>query len=181
MTPKLTGSAGQCTPADMIVFLAGLPLVSRPVISKWFRQNPAIETKQDSSPVTIADQSVERGLRAAIAARFPDDMIMGEEFASTGNQDSAYRWIIDPIDGTKAFISGKPVFGTLVGLLHHNLPVAGLVDMPVLPNAILAERIFGRASRRIKRRRHFPQRAKRAWRCPIGNNIAARIKHRTSG
>ena len=131
MTPELTGSAGQCTPADMIAFLASLPLVSRPVISKWFRQNPAIETKQDSSPVTIADQSVERGLRAAIAARFPDDMIMGEEFASTGNQDSAYRWIIDPIDGTKAFISGKPAFGTLVGLLHHNLPVAGLVDMPV--------------------------------------------------
>ena len=132
MTPALTGSAGQCTPADMIAFLAGLPLVSRPVISKWFRQNPAIETKQDSSPVTIADQSVERDLRAAIAARFPDDMIMGEEFASTGNQDSAYRWIIDPIDGTKAFISGKPAFGTLVGLLHHNLPVAGLVDMPVV-------------------------------------------------
>ena len=131
MTPELTGSAGQCTPADMIAFLAGLPLVSRPVISKWFRQNPAIETKQDSSPVTIADQSVERDLRAAIAARFPDDMIMGEEFASTGNQDSAYRWIIDPIDGTKAFISGKPAFGTLVGLLHHNLPIAGLVDMPV--------------------------------------------------
>ena len=132
MTPELTGSAGQCTPADMIAFLAGLQLVSRPVISKWFRQNPAIETKQDSSPVTIADQSVERDLRAAIAARFPNDMIMGEEFASTGNQDSAYRWIIDPIDGTKAFISGKPAFGTLVGLLHHNLPVAGLVDMPVL-------------------------------------------------
>ena len=131
MTPELTGSAGQCTPADMIAFLAGLPLVSRPVISKWFRQNPAIETKQDSSPVTIADQSVERDLRAVIAARFPDDMIMGEEFARTGNQDSAYRWIIDPIDGTKAFISGKPAFGTLVGLLHHNLPVAGLGGMPV--------------------------------------------------
>ena len=96
MTPELTGSAAQCTPADMIAFLAGLPLVSRPVISKWFRQNPAIATKQDSSPVTIADQSVERDLRAAIAARFPDDMIMGEEFASTGNQDSAYRWIIHP-------------------------------------------------------------------------------------
>ena len=131
MTPELTGSAGQVTPADMIAFLAELPLVSRPVISKWFRQNPTVKNKQDSSPVTIADQSVERDLRATIAARFPDDMIMGEEFATTGNQDSAYCWIIDPIDGTKAFISGKPAFGTLVGLLHHNLPVAGLVDMPV--------------------------------------------------
>lgn len=137
ITPELTGSAGQCPPADMIAFLAGLPLVSRPVISKWFRQNLAIETKQDSSPVTIADQSVERDLRAAIAARFPGDMIMGEEFASTGNQDSAYRWIIDPIDGTKAFISGKPAFGTLVGLLHHNLPVAGLVDMPVFAESYI--------------------------------------------
>ena len=92
MTPELTGSAGQCTPADMIAFLAGLPLVSRPVISKWFRQNPAIETKQDSSPVTIADQSVERDLRAVIAARFPDDTIMGEEFASTGNQDRSFQF-----------------------------------------------------------------------------------------
>ena len=157
MTPELTGSAGQCTPADMIAFLAGLPLVSRPVISKWFRQNPAIETKQDSSPVTIADQSVERDLRAAIAARFPDDMIMGEEFASTGNQDSAYRWIIDPIDGTKAFISGKPAFGTLVGLLHHNLPVAGLVDMPVFAECYIGLNGFsGTHHADIKRCRHYP-------------------------
>jgi 3'-phosphoadenosine 5'-phosphosulfate (PAPS) 3'-phosphatase len=64
MTPELTGSAGQFTPADMIAFLAELPLVSRPVISKWFRQNPTVKNKQDSSPVTIADQSVERDLRA---------------------------------------------------------------------------------------------------------------------
>ena len=132
MTPELTGSAGQCTPADMIAFLTSLPSVSRPVISKWFRQNPAIETKQDSSPVTIADQSVECDLRAAIAARFPDDMIMGEEFASTGNQDSAYRWIIDPIDGTKSFIAGAPLFGTLVSLVKDGIPIIGIIDMPVL-------------------------------------------------
>lgn len=119
------------TPADMIAFLAGLPLISRPIISKWFRQNPATETKQDLSPVTIADREVEAALRAAIAARFPDDMIIGEEFGTTGKSDSPYSWIIDPIDGTKAFISGKPAFGTLVGLLHHDRPVAGLVDMPV--------------------------------------------------
>ena len=70
-TPGLTVSAGQCTPADMIAFLAGLPLVSRPIIVKWFRQNPKTETKTDLSPVTITDRLVETALRAAITQRFP--------------------------------------------------------------------------------------------------------------
>ena len=138
MTPGLTVSAGQCTPADMIAFLAGLSLVSRPIIAKWFRQNPKIETKSDLSPVTIADRSVETALRVAITQRIPADTIDGEEFGPDDRSDpskgatSSYRWIIDPIDGTKAFISGKPAFGTLVGLLHNDSPVAGLVDLPVL-------------------------------------------------
>ncbi len=138
MSPGLTVSAGQCAPADMVTFLAGLPLVSRPIIAKWFRQNPKTETKSDSSPVTIADRSVETALRVAITQRFPADKISGEEFGPEEKSDpnegatNSYQWIIDPIDGTKAFISGKPAFGTLVGLLHDNLPVAGLVDLPVL-------------------------------------------------
>ena len=80
MTPRLTVSASQCTPADMTAFLAGLPLVSRPIIAKWFRQNPKTETKSDSSPVTIADRTIETDLRVAIAQRFPADTISGEEF-----------------------------------------------------------------------------------------------------
>ena len=138
MTPGLTVSADQCTPDDMIAFLADLPLISRPIIAKWFRQNPETETKSDLSPVTIADRSVETALRVAIKQRFSADTISGEEFGlvdrieTTDETTSSYRWIIDPIDGTKAFISGKPAFGTLVGLLHNDLPVAGLVDLPVL-------------------------------------------------
>ena len=143
MTPALTGSAGQCTPADLIAFLAGLPLISRPLIATWFRQKPATETKQDSSPVTIADRAVEAALRTAISTRFPDDMIIGEEFGTTGKSDSPYRWIIDPIDGTKAFISGKPDFGSLVGLLHHDRPVAGLVDMPIHRECYIGLNGFG--------------------------------------
>ena len=135
----------------MIAFLAGLPLVSRPIIAEWFRQNPKTEIKSDSSPVTIADRSVETALRAAITQRFPADTISGEEFGPDDRSDpskgatSSYRWIIDPIDGTKAFISGKPAFGTLVGLLHNDLPVAGLVDLPVLDECYIGLNGFGAA------------------------------------
>ncbi len=151
-TPSLTSSAGGSAPADMIAFLAGLTLVSRPIISKWFRQNPTIETKVDESPVTIADRSVETALRAAIARRFPADTITGEEFGPddicnpSKDSNSSYRWVIDPIDGTKSFISGKPAFGTLVGLLHNDVPVAGLVDMPVLDECYIGLNGFGAAT-----------------------------------
>lgn len=150
-TPGLIVSADQCAPDDMIAFLAGLPLISRPIIAKWFRQNPKTETKSDLSPVTIADRSVETALRAAITRRFSADTISGEEFGpddrigSSKGATSSYRWIIDPIDGTKAFISGKPAFGTLVGLLHNDLPVAGLVDLPVLDECYIGLNGFGAA------------------------------------
>ena len=133
----------------MIAFLAGLPLISRAIIAKWFRQNPTIETKADLSPVTIADRSIETALRLAITKRFSADTISGEEFGPDDRTDSntgvtsSYRWIIDPIDGTKAFISGKPAFGTLVGLLHNDLPVAGLVDLPVLDECYIGLNGFG--------------------------------------
>ena len=152
MTPGLIGSAGQCAPADMIGFLAGLQLVSRPIIINWFRQNPLMENKADTSPVTIADRMVEIALRAAIEKTFPEDKITGEEFGSdneilpTKGATSSYRWIIDPIDGTKAFISGKPTFGTLVGLLNHDVPVASLVDMPVLNECYIGLNSFGMAN-----------------------------------
>ena len=150
-TSNTTLSAGQCTPTDMIAFLAGLPLISRAIIAKWFRQNPTIETKADLSPVTIADRSIETALRLAITKRFSADTISGEEFGPDDRTDSntgvtsSYRWIIDPIDGTKAFISGKPAFGTLVGLLHNDLPVAGLVDLPVLDECYIGLNGFGAA------------------------------------
>ena len=149
MTPGLTVSADQCTPDELLAFLAGLPLISRPIIAKWFRQNPKTETKSDLSPVTIADRSIETALRVAITQRFSADTISGEEFGfddridSTKETTSSYRWIIDPIDGTKAFISGKPAFGTLVGLLHNDLPVAGLVDLPVFDECYIGLNGFG--------------------------------------
>jgi histidinol phosphatase-like enzyme (inositol monophosphatase family) len=119
--------------AELAVFLSSLATVSRPIIAHWFRAHPDIEIKADTSPVTIADKTVELALRDAIASRFPGDDILGEEHDVTrGDGSTGYQWVIDPIDGTKAFVSGKPTFGSLIGLLESGQPVAGFCDMPVL-------------------------------------------------
>ena len=131
--PDGVTSVAQLAPADLMIFLASLPQVSRPLIINWFRQNPQTMQKADQSPVTIADQQTETELRDVIAATFPDDAIQGEEFGITGNGDlPRFCWVIDPIDGTKAFISGKPIFGTLVGITDRGVPIAGMIDMPIL-------------------------------------------------
>ena len=140
--PEGVTSAAQLDSADLLKFLAGLPQVSRPFIAKWFRQNPHTTQKADLSPVTIADQQVENALRDVIQAAFPDDAIQGEEFGSaTINAAGRLCWVIDPIDGTKAFISGKPVFGTLVGLTDQGVPLAGMIDMPVLDETYIGHLI----------------------------------------
>ena len=123
----------QLSDAELADFLAGLSAVSRPLICDWFRGSEAVEWKPDASPVTRADKAAETALRAAIEARFPDDAILGEEHAALpGSGKTGYSWVIDPIDGTRAFVCGRPVFGTLVGLVDGTTPVAGLIDMPML-------------------------------------------------
>lgn len=96
-----------------------------------FRADPAIENKdaRDFDPVTAADRAAETEIRKLIAAQFPDHDIIGEEYGATKN-NSPYQWIIDPIDGTRAFISGIPVWGTLIGLYHDGKPLAGVLDQP---------------------------------------------------
>jgi len=96
-----------------------------------FRAGLAVEAKADQSPVTVADRATEARLRAGIAARFPGHGIFGEEFGAAG-MDAEYLWVIDPIDGTKSFISGQPLWGMLLGLLHRGKPLLGAVQMPVL-------------------------------------------------
>jgi histidinol phosphatase-like enzyme (inositol monophosphatase family) len=127
----------QLSNAELADFLGGLPAVSRPVISSWFRSGGTIEWKADDSPVTRADKSAELALRDALIAQFPDDDILGEEHAPH-HGSSGYAWIIDPIDGTRAFICGRPVFGTLVGLVRNDMPIAGLIDMPMLDETYVA-------------------------------------------
>ncbi len=97
----------------------------------------AVQRKADNSPVTIADRAAEQLLRNRIMAAFPADGIIGEEY---GQQEgsSAFRWILDPIDGTTAFISGVPLYGTLVGVECQGRSVAGVIYMPALDECVYA-------------------------------------------
>lgn len=98
-----------------------------------------VDRKEDRSPVTVADRAAEQLLRARIAERFPEDGVVGEEFGETPGQ-SGQRWILDPIDGTKSFICGVPLYGTLVGLEREGRGVAGVIYIPGLDECAYAAR-----------------------------------------
>ncbi len=103
----------------------------------YFGTGVVPELKADQSPVTIADRQAEQRLRAMIGARFPDHGILGEEFGET-NQGARYRWIVDPIDGTKSFVQGVPLYGVLVGLERDGEAVVGVCYLPALNEMIAA-------------------------------------------
>jgi len=100
------------------------------VIRPYFRQPVEIIDKDDASPVTIADREAEAAMRRLIGARFPEHGIFGEEYG-VERPDAEWVWVLDPIDGTKSFISGVPLFGTLIALLHRGRPVLGVLDQPI--------------------------------------------------
>jgi len=100
------------------------------VIRPLFRAGIGVEAKGDLSPVTIADRGAEQAMRAVLANRFPAHGILGEEFGGD-RLENDYVWTLDPIDGTRAFVTGRPIFATLVGLLHRGRPVLGLIDQPM--------------------------------------------------
>ncbi|KAL2537584.1 myo-inositol monophosphatase like 2 [Forsythia ovata] len=103
------------------------------VIRKYFRKSFDIIDKEDLSPVTIADQAAEESMVKIIEENFPSHAIYGEENGWRWKENVAdYVWVLDPIDGTKSFITGKPLFGTLIALLHKGKPILGLIDQPVL-------------------------------------------------
>jgi histidinol phosphatase-like enzyme (inositol monophosphatase family) len=103
------------------------------------RQSFDVETKQDGTPVTVADRQTEAEVRDQIERVFPDDGILGEELPTRPGR-SGYRWIIDPIDGTKSFIHGVPLFGTMIGVEHEGQCVIGVVRLPALDECVYAAR-----------------------------------------
>lgn len=102
-----------------------------------YRTNLAVETKRDGSPVTVADRAAEEAARTWIAARFPDDAILGEEFGADGDE-TARRWIIDPIDGTKTFVRGVPLWGTLIAVARGEEVLAGSICCPAVDEIVSA-------------------------------------------
>jgi histidinol phosphatase-like enzyme (inositol monophosphatase family) len=107
------------------------------VALRHFRTLVTIDIKSDGSPVTIADRSAEESARAWIASRFPADGILGEEFG-VDRPDAARRWIVDPIDGTKTFVRGVPLWGTLVAVCEGETVLAGAAYFPALDEMLSA-------------------------------------------
>ncbi|MEG3153201.1 inositol monophosphatase family protein, partial [Sphingomonas sp. ZT3P38] len=106
-------------------------------IRPYFRREHGLEAKADASPVTLADKAAEAAMRRLIIAERPMDGIIGEEEDARPGT-SGRTWVLDPIDGTRSFIAGRPIFGTLIALLEADWPVLGVIDQP-----IIAERWIG--------------------------------------
>ena len=115
----------------LAAFADELAEAARAVTTKYFRTDVDADVKADASPVTIADQETEALIREKIEATYPDHGIYGEEYGAV-RTNAEFVWVLDPIDGTKSFITGKPMFGTLIGLLHAGRAVVGVIDMPAL-------------------------------------------------
>ncbi|MFQ5763420.1 MAG: histidinol-phosphatase [Rhodospirillales bacterium] len=119
-------------PDDALVALAGrLADAAGAVAMGHFRAPMDVGAKPDQSPVTAADEEAEAAMRALIADAYPDHGIVGEEMEDR-NPDAGLVWVLDPIDGTQSFVTGKPLFGTLIALLEGGHPVLGVMDMPAL-------------------------------------------------
>ncbi len=117
---------------DFLRFAHELADISAAAILPYFRRSLRVTNKQAGAgfdPVTAADRAAERAIRAAIARRFPDHGILGEEFASVEGS-GRHQWVVDPIDGTRAFIMGSPLWGTLIGLIDGGRPLLGVMDQP---------------------------------------------------
>ena len=112
-------------------FALDLADASGSLIQKYFRADLDFEDKPDNSPVTVADRLAETVIRQIINEKYPSHDILGEEhgFQNTG---SRWKWVIDPIDGTRSFVSGMPIFGTLISLLENDVPHLGIIDIPIL-------------------------------------------------
>jgi inositol-phosphate phosphatase/L-galactose 1-phosphate phosphatase/histidinol-phosphatase len=114
-------------PVRLLDFAERLADEAGRVIAPYFRSRIAIDQKADDSPVTIADREAEQAMRTLIEQTYPDHGIEGEEFGAV-RLEADYVWHLDPIDGTKSFITGRPLFGTLVSVAHQGRPLVGVID-----------------------------------------------------
>ncbi len=116
---------------DYLALAERLAEETRAVTRRWFAAPPPVEDKADASPVTAADREAEALLRAGISKVHPDHGILGEEYGLERGE-AEFVWVLDPIDGTKRFITGQPWFGTLISLTRQGRPILGVIDLPML-------------------------------------------------
>ncbi len=109
------------------------------ILRRHFRTPVSVDRKADLSPVTLADREVEDSLRFMIEKEFPEHGIIGEEFGDV-RENAPYQWVIDPIDGTRSFLGGYPLFTTLISLVHERVPVLGIINQPILRERWMAKK-----------------------------------------
>lgn len=118
-------------PEEFITLARSMVEAAREITLANFRTNLGHEVKADRTPVTIADRKTEARLREMIEAAFPNHGIIGEEYGAE-RKDASHVWVLDPIDGTKKFMTGNPLFGTLISLLRDGEPILGVIDAPAV-------------------------------------------------
>ena len=123
---------------ELKVFSRLLADASGKIINQYWRKEFTIDDKADSTPVTIADKKAEELMREMIMKNYPEHGIIGEEFGEY-NSDAEYKWILDPIDGTKSFIHGTVTFGTLIALTQNGKPILGVINQPVLKEFLIGD------------------------------------------
>jgi inositol-phosphate phosphatase/L-galactose 1-phosphate phosphatase/histidinol-phosphatase len=115
---------------DFLAIARSLADAAGEAIRPYFRKPITVDDKPDLTPVTAADRTAEQAMRSLIERQFPSHGIVGEEFGRV-REDAEFVWTLDPIDGTKSFISGVPLFGTLIALTRATRPILGIIDQPI--------------------------------------------------
>lgn len=133
----------QETLQELLTFAHRMAWEAGKITLRYFQTGVRADQKADDSPVTIADREAEAFIRQMIAAHYPQHSILGEEEGASSNVDAAWRWIVDPIDGTRAFVRGVPLYGVMIGLEYEGEPVLGVINMPALHEIAYAAKGLG--------------------------------------
>ena len=124
--------------SDLLEFTRLLAEESGEIIRRYFRSGYAVDSKADESPVTVADRQGEERMRDLIVDRFPAHGILGEEYGHH-QPDAPFQWVLDPIDGTKNFISHSYLFGTLIALIHEEQALLGAINQPIMQDLLIGD------------------------------------------
>ena len=123
---------------SLIEFISLLADESGAIIRRYFRSGYTVDSKSDETPVTIADRQAEESMRELICQRYPSHGILGEEYGHH-QPDAPFQWVLDPIDGTKNFISHGYLFGTLIALVHEKKALLGAIHQPILQDLLIGD------------------------------------------